>query len=84
MVLRGWTATDSGNDPSPGSAPHYSRRMRTLIGTLVGLAVFAAVVVLALFVGAGGIGEVELAVITVIGALVGYLVARRVIRAAKA
>lgn len=57
--------------------------MRTLIGTLVGLAVFAAVVVLALFVGAGAIGEVELAVITVIGALIGYLVARRVMRDAK-
>ena len=58
--------------------------MRTLIGTLVGLAVFVAVVVLALFVGAGSIGEVELAVIAVIGALIGYLVARRVMRAAKA
>lgn len=58
--------------------------MRTLIGTLVGLAVFVAVVVLALFVGAGAIGEVELAVITVIGALIGYLVARRVMRVAKA
>lgn len=64
--------------------------MRTLIGTLVGLAVFAAVVVLALavvvlalFVGAGRIGEVELVVITVIGALIGYLVARRVMRAVK-
>ena len=43
--------------------------MRTLIGTLVGLAVFAAVVMLSLFVGSGGIGEMELAVITVIGAL---------------
>jgi hypothetical protein len=57
--------------------------MRTLIGTLVGLAVFVAVVVLALFVGAGSIGEVELAVITVIGALIGYLAARRVMRIAK-
>lgn len=57
--------------------------MRTLIGTLVGLAVFAAVVVLALFVGAGRIGEVELVVITVIGAWIGYLVARRVMRAVK-
>ena len=57
--------------------------MLTLIGALVGLAVFAAVVVLALFVGAGSIGEVELAVITVIGALIGYLVARRVMRVAK-
>lgn len=57
--------------------------MRTLIGTLVGLAVFAAVVMLSLFVGSGGIGEMELAVITVIGALIGYLVARRVMRAVK-
>ena len=58
--------------------------MRTLIGTLVGFAVFAAVVVLALFVGAGAVGEVELAVITIIGAVIGYLVARRVMRAVKA
>lgn len=57
--------------------------MRTLIGTLVGLAVFAAVVMLSLFVGSGGIGEMELAVITVIGALIGYLVARGVMRAVK-
>ena len=57
--------------------------MRTLIGTLVGFAVFVAVMVLALFVGAGAIGEVELAVITVIGALMGYLVARRVMHAVK-
>lgn len=35
-------------------------------------------------VGAGSIGEVELAVITVIGALIGYLAARRVMRAVKA
>lgn len=48
--------------------------MRTLIGTLVGLAVFAAVL-LALFVGAGSIGDVGLVVITVIGGLMGYLVA---------
>jgi hypothetical protein len=58
--------------------------MRTLIGTVVGLAVFAAVVIVFLFVlGGAGIGQVELAVITVIGALIGYLVARRVMRAVK-
>ena len=57
--------------------------MRTLIGTLVGLAVFVAVVVIALFLGGGSIGELELALITVIGALMGYLVARRVMHAVK-
>lgn len=57
--------------------------MRTLIGPLVGLAVFAAVVMLSLFVGAGGIGEVELVVVIVVGALIGYLVARRVTRTVK-
>ena len=57
--------------------------MRTLIGPLVGLAVFAAVVMLSLFVGAGGIGEVELVVVIVVGALTGYLVARRVTRTVK-
>jgi hypothetical protein len=46
--------------------------------------VFAAVVIVLLFVlGGAGIGQVELAVITVIGALIGYLVARRVMRAVK-
>ncbi len=57
--------------------------MRTLIGTLVGLAVFAAVVVLSLLVGAGAIGEVELFVVVVGGAWIGYLVARRVTRTVK-
>jgi hypothetical protein len=56
--------------------------VRTLIGTPVGLAMCAVAVVLALFVGGGSIGDVELAVITVIGALIGCLVAsRRVMRA---
>ncbi len=45
--------------------------------------VFAAVVVLAFLVGAGAIGEVELLVTVVVGALIGYLVARRVTRSVK-
>jgi hypothetical protein len=57
--------------------------MRMLTGTLVGFVVFAAVVVLAFFVGAGAIGEVELLVTVVVGALIGYLVARRVTRSVK-